>query len=1054
MTTPHTPRGRGRGRGRRVTPRPTPRNPYALARAEILRTQNNTHQTNIRAQSTDPIPPTEVAPSPIASSTPHDLTPAHTYPPRTGPQLSSTSWVADPKHIFQCKTPILRHIPNRVRPEVRGALTTALWDTVRETNQITGEKAFLRLLMLPKCLLMALPTVTERATRNGTIRTNIDILRERVQLWMGHETQSLWEKVTRNTTRRSKHHDPSRSQQEANQRRAVELAREGALGKAVRALSSNGIHMPSEDTNHALLHKHPQTIPANDARDDLEPEHQAQRTPHIPPVTPLEIRNTIKRFPRGSAAGGSGLTPAHLRELTISPDSNAEGGLIDALAAFATFMLRGKGPARYASWFAGAPVTPLRKADGGVRPIAVGETLRRLVAAIALSRITEKVKQHVGPHQVGVCTKGGAEATIHAVRDLVNQLGHKPDVALLQIDLNNAFNRVSRRAFIRETTKHFPELTPWVTYCYGPQTTPHLWTPSFSFRSVQGVQQGDPLGPLLFSLALQPILNKVTDAMTTTTTSTGTNPSSALVSFYLDDGVLLGTHRNIQKALTILESPTAKTYGLHLTMTKSHLWWPTPPSTADRNAYPSNLPIQTGTGTMVLQAPIGTNDFVATRAQEQAKTKAQSLRPLTDLDDAHVTFALLRTCFGATHMNYMLRTTPSTLTRQACQTYDAATADVTRFLAGGVLSDATLAEMRLPVRLFSPESPHFGTGLTATEKIRHAAYLSSITSFYGLSRKLVKARDLMALHENHHATAAHTFIKSQLAQDDPPLRTLEQIETSGNSYSQHHLSDIIHKATIRRLELGCARTIAFRQSLALPGAKDWLRCDPTPAFGTHISNHDFHLWFAYYARRPLFNTSPTPRCIRSRCTKPMDRYGDHLLVCTNAAKTAFSPIIRRHDQQVRLLAADLRRCARSPRVEPHLYNTRDRQASSRPDILALGDHGGEDILDIAFAHLFCSPDRIRRNRHSRTLTLNDSTNDKYRQHAELARSMPGSKIIPITLSVTGGWHQTGYKYMRAIATEIATRQGEPKSMVLARMFQRHAARAISSAARCLSAGAP
>ena len=98
-------------------------------------------------------------------------------------------------------------------------------------------------------------------------------------------------------------------------------------------------------------------------------------------------------------------------------------------------------------------------------------------------------------------------------------------------------------------------------------------------------------------------------------------------------------------------------------------------------------------------------------------------------------------------------------------------------------------------------------------------------------------------------------------------------------------------------------------------------------------------------------------------------------------------------------------------MEPHLYNTHDREASSRPDNLALGAYGGEDILNIVFAHVFCSPDRMRRNRHSHTSKINASVSEKYRQHAELARTMPGSKVIPIALSVTGGWHQTGYKLL-------------------------------------------
>ena len=90
-----------------------------------------------------------------------------------------------------------------------------------------------------------------------------------------------------------------------------------------------------------------------------------------------------------------------------------------------------------------------------------------------------------------------------------------------------------------------------------------------------------------------------------------------------------------------------------------------------------------------------------------------------------------------------------------------------------------------------------------------------------------------------------------------------------------------------------------------------------------------------------------------------ERVGDHLLTCPRSARSTFVPVIRRHDAHVRLLAEDLRAANRSPRIEP-----RDtvRLYKARPDILALGTEGGEDIIDVMVCHHFAAyPDFINPN---------------------------------------------------------------------------------------------
>ena len=140
------------------------------------------------------------------------------------------------------------------------------------------------------------------------------------------------------------------------------------------------------------------------------------------------------------------MTPTHLRELAGILEAHEEAGLLPALARLITFWARGLAPASLAPWITGAPLTPLRKRDNGVRPVAVGETLRRMTGSMLLARNKTAIRTLLLPHQLGVATSSGCEAIIHAARHFADTHGNDDRIAMLQVDLANAFNLISRAA--------------------------------------------------------------------------------------------------------------------------------------------------------------------------------------------------------------------------------------------------------------------------------------------------------------------------------------------------------------------------------------------------------------------------------------------------------------------------------------------------------------------------------------------------------------------------------------------------------------------------------
>ena len=145
-----------------------------------------------------------------------------------------------------------------------------------------------------------------------------------------------------------------KSQEEINTRRAIALAHDGAIGKAARALSSSGVHAITPTVQQALLSKHPQVQPEHELVGNA-PFPSDRHTALLDSVKPEDITACVKKFPRASAGGGTGLTPTHLKEMLRLPEASEGTGLLTALACLVSQLAKGNVPARIAPWLAGAP---------------------------------------------------------------------------------------------------------------------------------------------------------------------------------------------------------------------------------------------------------------------------------------------------------------------------------------------------------------------------------------------------------------------------------------------------------------------------------------------------------------------------------------------------------------------------------------------------------------------------------------------------------------------------------------------------------------------------
>ena len=154
-------------------------------------------------------------------------------------------------------------------------------------------------------------------------------------------------------------------------------------------------------------------------------------------------------------------------------------------------MLAGRVPLVIRPALFGGALTAILKQGGGVRPISVGYTWRRLAGKAASRRVADRAAALLAPRQVGFAVPGGAEAAVHATRRYLSNLlsGH----VFVKVDFTNAFNTIRRDAVLEAVSRHLPELLPYALSAYsaGSQLS------KYSVPSEEGFQQGDGVSSIL-----------------------------------------------------------------------------------------------------------------------------------------------------------------------------------------------------------------------------------------------------------------------------------------------------------------------------------------------------------------------------------------------------------------------------------------------------------------------------------------------------------------------------------------------------------------------------
>ncbi|XP_052621089.1 uncharacterized protein LOC111879644 [Lactuca sativa] len=251
--------------------------------------------------------------------------------------------------------------------------------------------------------------------------------------------------------------------------------------------------------------------------------------------------------------------------------------------------------------------------------------------------------KYLNDFQFRVGVSGGAEAILHSANMVLGERHDDGSLSMLTMDLSNAFNLVDRSALLHEVRLSCPSISLWVEFLYGQAT--RLYLDNTHIWSTTGVQQGDPLGPLLFALVLHPLLHNISN-----------NCKFLLHAWYLDDGTLIGDSEEVAKALDIITMIGPK-LGLQLNIKKTELFWPSCDGRKLREGLFLTDIGRPHLGVKLLGGAVSRDaSFISRLAIKRVENVVNLICLLPQLSDPQSELLQLRSCMGIAKLFFGLRT--------------------------------------------------------------------------------------------------------------------------------------------------------------------------------------------------------------------------------------------------------------------------------------------------------------------------------------------------------------------------------------------------------------
>lgn len=639
-------------------------------------------------------------------------------------------------YILNFLSKTVTHIPSgNVLNKYRSLCNTLLTEAENayaQGNEDLATMCWKKFFLLPSIILTN--RKDNQSTRNIMLH-NLTLLAN--DDWSSFTIANLRHVIQKN--QKTNHTSTPKTNDDFFVRRITELVGAGNISKAFKSLNPTPIAPGNANTTRILRELHPQR---------LEEDNIVFEPPSFEDSEPFsfqsnQLRQKVRECANLTAPGTSKLRIDHIKQL-LGTEKCLEGeNFCIALAGFISRIANGLLPEELIRFLGSGTLIALSKdnSNTNVRPIVLGETLRKLAAGMALDSHKGPIQDHFKGIQYGFKTPNGIEFITHAAN--VSHQIH-PEWDRLFIDFKNAFNNIIRKFAISNILEKFPRLSRYAIAYYG--ITTELWY-TYSkdsddpfclsiIDSEEGAQQGDSFGPFLFSMGAHPLFVEA-DRIA------GAGFCKAL----LDDGSVIAPHEDCIKVLQFFIDEGPK-YGFHLNPSKTKILLgackdnnepiqrtlsynkllniPTAQLDSNIMTHPTNLSSRTSPeekslyGTRVLGSPIGSDEYILSWLNNYMIKLSEDISRVAKFPNKQCQWLFLYNVIR-NKVTHLLRSVKPVLTSHILNKFNREIRSVFEKILDTKCSDATWIQVTLPF-------DEGGFNLTDLTNIYIPAYLSSCIS--------------------------------------------------------------------------------------------------------------------------------------------------------------------------------------------------------------------------------------------------------------------------------------------------------------------------------------